>query len=322
MANKSIKEESYFKNFQKFLKEDEEVLGTTNVVPLSQVDKDAATAAVTQTGGAKDGNANDDAVSSKSTTVAVKDLKPAQKEIIMSKAFGMAMGMLNSGKWSGVDLESIISADNYIMDGHHRWAAVFLIDPNASIIATQIDLPGKSLVTALNYVTAAKSGLGGNTGQGNVAEFTGAKLATLIDDALANGVKGKFPVSPENVKTLLGKVPGADGDAMKGKEIMMKNADALPKNIMPGAPSRVDMPVIHKSQVKGVAGLLGKGAVDIKPPYSSGVKQALELETIIKTIREQLIAKKQIKSRERAIMIGESALKLLKTKNNRKKRII
>lgn len=283
-----ISESEYQKQMR--ILEDEEVMGTTDVVPLSKVNKDIAQAAIMQKGGVpgqKDNDAKDDAVSSNTPTIPVKDLKPAQTEIIKEKAFGMAIGMLQAGKWDGLDLQSIVSNDNYIMDGHHRWAAVFLIDPNASLKVTQIDLPGKALVTALNYVTAAK-GTPGNVGKGNVAEFTGDKIGAVIDKAMKEGVKGDFPVAPEKVKEALGKVPGADGDAAKGKEIMMKNADALPKEIMPGAPERVNMPVILPKQVKAVAALLAKGAFDIKAPYSPDVKDKLQQDHINKRIDIQL----------------------------------
>jgi hypothetical protein len=37
----------------------------------------------------------------------------------------MAIAMLRSGKIGG-DLAAIVSSDNYIMDGHHRWSATIL----------------------------------------------------------------------------------------------------------------------------------------------------------------------------------------------------
>ena len=279
-----INESTYMKKLM--LMEDDEVLGTKDVVPLSKVDPDTAKAALS--GGQKDGGQTDDVVKSSAAKIAVGALKPAQTEIIKEKAFGIAVGLLGKGKWDGIDLGSIVSNDNYIMDGHHRWAAVFLIDPKATIKATVIDLPGKTLVTALNHVTAAKSGLGGNPGKGNVAEFTGEKIGAVIDNALKNGIKGEYPLKPEQVKELIGKVPGANGDANKGKEIMMKNADALPKQIMPGAPARIDMPVIKEPQVPVVASMLSKGSIDVKPPYSKDVKSKLDVKESIKRLNNLL----------------------------------
>lgn len=279
MANRSIKEESYYKSFQKYLKEDEEIMGQTGVVPLSKINKDAAMSAIS--GGTKDGSTSDDSIAGKKVNVAVNNLRAAQTEIIPGKAIGMAFGMLKSGQIGG-DLGSIISKDNFIMDGHHRWAATFLCDPNGQVQATQIDLPGTALVTALNLMTVGKFGKSGNAGKGNITEFKGSVIGPVIDSFLEKGITGEFPQSPEEVKINLGKMPGANGDPMKGKEIMMANADALPKEIMPGAPPRVEMPVIKEKEVAIVQKFLEKGVVDLKPPYSPEVKKALGLESKIR----------------------------------------
>ena len=117
-----INESSYLKKLM--LMEDDTVLSTNKPIPLSQIagKKDGADAVVG--GGVEDGDAGDDKVAGAKASLAVSTLKPAQTEIIKEKAFGMAIGMLQEGKWDGLDLGSIISKDNYIMDGHHRWAAV------------------------------------------------------------------------------------------------------------------------------------------------------------------------------------------------------
>jgi hypothetical protein len=273
----NYKDSNYYKKFQKFINEDEEILGSAKVVPLSQIDKKAAQAAIS--GGTQDGSKPDDIVAGKKISIAVKNLRAAQTEIIPGKAIGIALNtMLKEPVSIGGDLGSIISKDNFIMDGHHRWAATFLCDPNGQVQATQIDLPGTALINALNIITVGKFGKGGNQGSGNIKNFTGAVIGPMLDKIMNEGMSG---MSAEEVKIRLGRVPGADGDANKGKELMMKNADALPKDIMPGAPDRVDMPVIDAKQVAVVQKFLEKGVVDLKPPYSPEVKKALGLESKI-----------------------------------------
>jgi hypothetical protein len=265
-------------NKKRRLFEDDEILGTSDVLGLSKVPKDAAKAAIG--GGKKDGNDKDDVAVSKEATVPASKLKAAQTEIIPEKALGMAIGMINkTGIFSGGpggNLESIISKDFYIMDGHHRWAATFLADPGANIIATQIDLPGKALVSALNVVTVGKFGRGGNQGKGNIANFKGGVFDKLIDEWKENGYtddKGN-KTTPEDVTKAMETLGG--GDFEKGKQTVMKNADALPKTIMPGAPARVEMPVINGPEVDAVAKSIAAGEVDIKPPYSDDVKSKME----------------------------------------------
>ena len=257
------------------LREADSALGTTKVVGLSQIDKNTANAAIG--GGLEDKDKSDDAVAGGKVKIAVGELKPAQTEIIKEKAFGMAINFLLKDKWQNADLGNIVSKDNYIMDGHHRWAAISLIDPSSAVSVTKIDLPGQPLVTTLNLITKGKFGINnGNKGTGNVQEFTGKNFNAIISAAMKDGVKGEFPISTEDVNKALGMIPGAEGNAEKGKQIMMANADKLPKEKMPGAPARVEMPVIGPEQVKTVQNMLAKGQVDIEAPYSDGVKPVKE----------------------------------------------
>ena len=270
---------SIFKTIRDYINEDDQVLKTNKPIGLKSFASNKAAADAIVGAGLEDGDKQDDVIPGEAATIAVKDLRPAQTEIIKEKAFGIAIGMLEQGKWEGLDLGSIVSNDNYIMDGHHRWAAVSLIDPKASLRVTAIDLPGGPLVSTLNAATAGKLGITtGNKGKGNVQEFTGDKMSAVIDNAMVSGVEGEFPKTPEQVKQALGKVPGANGDPEKGKQIMLKNADALPKKIMPGAPPRVDMPVISPEKVNTIQKMIAKGALDIKPPFSATVDKLTPLK--------------------------------------------
>jgi hypothetical protein len=278
------------------LTEDDAVLGTEVPLPLKQIasKKDGADAVVG--GGVADGDKQDDIVAGKETVVPVGELKPAQTEIIVDKAVAFALGFLNTGQPDLDDMEAIVSKDNYIMDGHHRWAARFLIDPTAKVKVTRIDLPGGPLVTVLNLITVGKLGITiGNKGKGNVADFTGEKIGQSLDDAMATGTKQWPKQTPDQVKEALGKIPGAEGDPIKGKELMIKNADALPKQIMPGAPPRIQMPVIDGKKVALVQKMLEKGLIDIKPPYSKNVQARLDVAdsvqkpgTLVESVKNRL----------------------------------
>jgi len=261
------------------LQETDTVFNKKQPIPLSQIVNKKQGADASVGGGMDDGDPSDDKIAGKKMSISVAKLKPAQTEIIKEKAFGMAIGLLLKGQWNNADLGAIISNDNYIMDGHHRWAATYLIDPKAKVQGTVIDLPGGPLITALNVITVGKLGITtGNKGKGNVADFTGANLAKVIDNAMANGLKGEFPIKPEDVKKALGNMPNANGNAEVGKQLMIKNADAMPKQIMPGAPARVNMPVIDGSKVAMVQKMLEKGLIDLEPPYTAKVKTAFDLK--------------------------------------------
>jgi len=96
---------------------------------MSQVDPSIAKMIVIS--GTKDNNAKDDKIAVRSATISASKLKPSQTSMVLEKALGMALFMLKSGKIGG-DLGAIISSDNHIMDGHHRWAATILASGNRS----------------------------------------------------------------------------------------------------------------------------------------------------------------------------------------------
>jgi len=252
---------------------------------LSAVDTDIAKKAVQV--GKKDGSeADDKAIASKITqnfSTAAGNLKPGQTEVIPEKATSIAIGMLNSGK-AGGPLGAIISGDMHIMDGHHRWAGTVLVDPGASVSGLKIDIPGEALVGILNVYTKGALGKtkGNDGGKGDIKEFTKEKIFSVLDGFMAEGCKigvvddkggySEKDISGEEVKKLLGKMKGANGDANKGKELMSANADKLNKEIPSWAPPRVDMPVINSDELDGLVKKLESGDFDIVSPYSKDLK--------------------------------------------------
>jgi len=270
---------------------------------LSAVDSNIAKKAV-QTG-MKDGSQKDDkAIASKITqnfSTAAGNLKPGQTEVIPEKAISIAIGMLNSGK-AGGPLGAIISGDMHIMDGHHRWAGTVLVDPGASVSGLKIDMPGEALVGILNVYT--KGALGrevGNSGSGNIKEFTKEKIASVLDDFMQKGCKigvvddkggySETNIDGKKVSELLGKINRANGDANKGKELMAANADKLNKEIPSWAPPRVDMPVINSDELNGLIKKLGSGEFDIVAPYSKDIKPTAESFDQLDEIVDKVLAK-------------------------------
>ncbi len=73
-------------------------------------------------------------------TIPVGKLKATQTEIKASKTFGMADSHLK-GNFPGIDKQILVSRDGYILDGHHRWAALLTIDPKRKMSVIEIGLP-------------------------------------------------------------------------------------------------------------------------------------------------------------------------------------
>jgi hypothetical protein len=127
---------------------------------LGTVDSDEKAKAF-MTSGTKDGNPGDDkAVFQKPGKVAAANAIPTQTNILLGKSLGMAIDGVSGG-----DIGAYLSTDGEILDGHHRWAATMLNNPNADLEGfAAIDLKAMGGRTkALQYLTAIGNALGNQT---------------------------------------------------------------------------------------------------------------------------------------------------------------
>jgi hypothetical protein len=77
--------------------------------------------------------------------VAVGRLKATQREIQAEKTFGIANSYF-SGVYDPRESPIIISADNHILDGHHRYAAMITADPDAKMNVVRVDMKMKDFL--------------------------------------------------------------------------------------------------------------------------------------------------------------------------------
>jgi len=104
-----------------------------------------------------DGDRDDDKVSAKMQRVVVKKLKPIQKQIYFDKSIDGTAQFGAKGTKDFLTKAStfIVSADNYIIDGHHRFLSGLLVDPNMKVNCLVIDLPISTfLLMSLSYSDA------------------------------------------------------------------------------------------------------------------------------------------------------------------------
>ena len=78
-------------------------------------------------------------------------LRATQKEIKADKAYGMADNHLR-GEFPNIDDSIVVSQDGYILDGHHRWAALLLIDPSRMIQVHVVHLAMDELLSVIQQV--------------------------------------------------------------------------------------------------------------------------------------------------------------------------
>ncbi len=76
-----------------------------------------------------------------SAEVSVGQLKATQREIKAKKSYGMADAYFSGDFDPSADVEIVISSDNHILDGHHRWASLLLADPTKTMKVKKVDIP-------------------------------------------------------------------------------------------------------------------------------------------------------------------------------------
>lgn len=210
--------------------------------------------------GHKDGDLTDDIVKTSKARISANKLKPSQDSIYLGKALGLAIKGI-----AGRDLGSLCSRDNFILDGHHRWAATIFNNPNnpgTSIDLVKVDLNIGDLIPVLRAIGDAL----GNERRGEPSGGDVNIFKCTIDDALDCIFKGanmnkKFYNRDEAIEWF---------NKVGGEESIRKSLAILQAIPPPhAAPPRFKMPVLDalKSHEKIAADLLRKGAIDIKPPY-------------------------------------------------------
>ena len=105
-----------------------------------------------------DGDAKDDIVDVKIKKVAVGNLKPIQSQIYFDKSIRNVaeFGAKGTRDFSASKTNFyVVSSDNRIIDGHHRFLSAVLVDPKIKVTALEIDLPIKDLLPlTLSYTDA------------------------------------------------------------------------------------------------------------------------------------------------------------------------
>jgi len=212
------------------------------------------------------GDKKKDKVSVKPANPQAVGLSPSQKTVRVHQAVDMALGMLDTGKIGG-NLNAIISGDNQIMDGHHRWAGAILAGGTKAKVSGYVaQIEGKKLVRILNILTKGYFGVrNGKEGTGDINDLNPQTVANILRDYSINGSKGSHAKSPAKVQEILIK---AFGSVDNGIEIMSSNANLIKKKLPTWAPDRKDMPVIKKNQVPEAADLMNQGLIDWNKPYT------------------------------------------------------
>ena len=207
-----------------------------------------------------DGESGDDIVPTKPVSISVSQLKPSQDAIYLGKVLGMAIVGIEGG-----DLGAVISKDNYILDGHHRYAATTFNNPSAKVGGVQSDLVIGDLIPVLRAVGDAmknKRGLEPKGGDVNIFKATMDDVKSAIYDG--KNMDSKFYNKEKSIAWF--ENIGEDTIAKRLKMLQSKRPPS-------GAPARKDMPKIKPSQLGILKTLLNKGNIDVREPYTESVNE-------------------------------------------------
>jgi hypothetical protein len=96
------------------------------------------------------------------TKVRSMDLRPSQDQIFLDHIFSRLVIQDDERDQilNGVLKERniLISSDNHIIDGHHRWSSTMLINPNCKIKCTQVNLPIEHAVPIIDAILTVERG--------------------------------------------------------------------------------------------------------------------------------------------------------------------
>ena len=208
--------------------------------------------------GLQDGDRSDDIVAAGAKSIPAADAKPSQSAIYLGKALGMAVGGVKGG-----NLSALISADNYILDGHHRWAATMFSAPDAAVSGTGIEMPMAELIPVLRAAGDAY----GNARRGEPAGGDVNIFKASIDDAMSaiEKIDGGTKFTKEGAASKWLESIGGQPELQQRLEAIKAKGAAVG-----GAPPRAEMPVIDadKGEDSNIATRLNKGAIDVNPPYA------------------------------------------------------
>jgi hypothetical protein len=303
MANKSIKEESYFKNFQKYLNEDSiDDLNQIVDLPVQQfVDKfknlasDPKVQAVINAGHT-DANPKDEVITFSQANIDVKKLKPTQNEIgmdeslknIITDKFGTVASILKGG---AVTIKAPIISLNgeWIIDGHHRWSQVYAGNPECQITAYDM----KANIDPETALKAVQMAIAADAGKLPLVNAKGTNMLAASADQVQQYVESNGDVKVAQMYKDAGKIKNADlpslGNVITANVMQMQKTSQP----MPGAPPRSSMP--QTDDAPGFADKLKQGMVNFIDPKASDVKKESKIQTRLDGMLKESITKTKLK---------------------------
>jgi hypothetical protein len=208
----------------------------------------------------------DDVIQTKPISIAASQLNAGQNNMDEDKFIQQAIqmfGKIPPFKGPGGDLGAIISEDLYMMDGHHRWVATMLVNPQAPLGGTQVMLKYEPLLGILNAWTAVNNKQP-KTATKPFSQLTGDGIKKRFIELCQSGWQGKYPLPPEKIKQAFDQ-QGITFE--QAAEQAKRNFDSFTEKWSEAAnrPDKVEMPVIEDE-----TGNANKGVEQVKTDLEQG----------------------------------------------------
>jgi hypothetical protein len=227
-------------------------------------------------GGATDGRPRDEVQAVAPILADVAALLPLQSEIDIDKSLGFVLGQdpaksdleeyLTGGTITPFGGPIITGGDGaYIVDGHHRWSSIYVVNPYAQVAAVNL---GHERAPQ-EYLKITQAAIGANLGFLPVQSVEGQNLFTISREAfdawVADTIEGGK--NPEAVLEVFRDARGVDGIPAVAAYLWANVERMRERNRpVPGVTSRDYMPQPPNGDLQPILHLLESGRLNFRLP--------------------------------------------------------
>lgn len=185
--------------------------------------------------------------------IKVSELTPAQSEIfldeIVSNLLDKKKFVKKSLKGKLKDDEIIVSSDNYIIDGHHKWASAFILNPDCKIKCTRVNLKLKKAIELLNDLLKTTNAT--SQRKSGLYKHNIYKLVKDDKDGMKKAIVKIFNKQYGNEKKLLKKVKKKSDTDLHPLNFLINNIYSLPTPDKKKY-NRKNMPQLSDDEIKEI----------------------------------------------------------------------
>ena len=186
--------------------------------------------------------------------IKTSELTPSQTDIFLDKIFAHLIDqekfVKKAIKGKVKDDDILISSDNHIIDGHHRWASAYILNPDCKMKCTQINLTLEESIPVLNELIKNKvvdqEEKSDTDYKYNIYDLVGLSKDDLLA-ALSKIIKKE---DPEKVSRFLNKVYKKNDSDLHPLNYFVKNIQKLPNPQY--HLERADMPQLSGEEIEKI----------------------------------------------------------------------